>query len=153
MSKPELSETTNGTIPSVNAIISSALARPKLPEFAFITITNPKDTKDPAKLSKIRRHARESTIRANHGRRKHARNLVFDLPEPRIQDKAGSNTTFVHPTNIAQSYMTSGMNQDGSLILSLGYLRPIGHGRGLSPLAPFPAATTSRINHMLNYGM
>jgi hypothetical protein len=143
----------DGTIPSVKAMISSALAKSKSPEFAFITLTNPKDFKDSKNLSKIRRHARESTIRAKHERRKHARNLVFELPDSRAQAQTESDTALFQPTIMTQSYGTSGLVENEPLLLSLGCLRPIGHGRGLSPLAPFPAATNSRIKHILNYGL
>jgi hypothetical protein len=143
----------DGTIPSVNAMIFSALARSKPPEFAFITITNPKDIKDSKKLSKIRRHARESTIRAKHERRRQARNLVFDFPEPRAYAQTECETALVQPTNMTQSYVTSGMDEDHYLLLSSRCLRPIGHGRGVSPLAPFPTATNSRMKHILDYGL
>jgi hypothetical protein len=150
---------------SVNGLISSALASRKAPEFAFITITNPSQIKDSRKQTVIRRHARastsKSTISSKQQRRKRLK-LVFDLPEATVK----SNAAILQSTNVAQKVATTGTDEANiehdpkassnpsskSYELSLGWLRPIGAGRGLVPLQPFPVVPSVRMRDLTNFG-
>jgi hypothetical protein len=144
---------------SVNRLISSALAPQKTPEFTFITITNPSQIKDSRKQTAIRRHARASTTSSKQQRRKRLK-LVFDLPEAKVK----SNAAIVHSTDVAQKVLpedeaniehdprSSSNSSFASHELSLAWLRPIGAGRGLAPLQPFPVVPSSRMRDLTNFG-
>ncbi len=138
---------------SANAIVTPTLVPL---DFAFITITNPKEIKDLKKQTKIRRHARESTIRAKGQRQRYQKTVVLELPESNF-----GNTLLDQPMNI--------MRGDAIPISEKGrddieeeedpstpfwtFLRPIGHGRGLDPLAPFPTMVSARNRCLLDYGL
>jgi hypothetical protein len=154
------------TASTVNNLLTSALAPPEPPEFAFITVTNPQDIKSSKNQTKIRRYARRSTIGAKDQRRTRLRKIVFDLPESNSQSQSqsqlqsNSNMVLVPPTNIIRIDETLGfewirddtVEDDERLSSSLSFLRPIGYGRSINPLAPLPTWANARIRHILNYG-
>ena len=143
--------------PSINNLIHSTLASQKPSKFAFVTITNPNDIKDSKKQTVIRRHARASTASSKQQRRKHAK-LVFDLPDTTSQVTIETNATFVQSNKSSDKETVEDETIDHSDSLTTyempwSSLRPLGAGRGLSPLQPFPVAVTSRDRDLVNFGL
>jgi hypothetical protein len=149
---------------SFNHLIFSALDSQKPSQFAFISIQNPGDIKDSRKQAAIRRHARASTNRLKQQERKHLK-VVFDLPDAASHVEAESHAAVLPSTNAFPNVETTHVSsvehhsreQSGLLPswheLSTSYLRPIGSGRGLVPLKPFPVAADARIRDLTNFSM
>jgi hypothetical protein len=150
---------------SSNSLLSSALALQDSSEFAFVTITNPHDIKDPRTQSRIRRHARNKTSTSKR-KRKQQIELVFDLSDAASGVRAGtSGTGWASSVDTGQSARSTGVVGNEHYIgrydtatCPPGYwswdsLRPMGSGRGLDPLRPFPVAANGRLRHLINFGL
>jgi hypothetical protein len=141
---------------SANSLLASALESQKPSDFAFVTITNPSDIRDSKKQSVIRRHARASTTNSKRRRRQQIK-LVFDLPDPASQVTAGSNVpvlaSSVDTVENVESTSAVSIENDTGRHLSFESLRPIGSGRGLHPLQPFPVAANARLRHLTNFSL
>jgi hypothetical protein len=129
-------------------------------EFAFITITNPSQIKDARKQTAIRRHARASTTGKTQQRRKRLK-LVFDLPDAPPQATVEHSAVVAQSVDIVQNDDTANQasNEQESDSSSSPYdfsasvFKPIGAGRGLDPLHPFPFAVNSRLRDLTNFGL
>jgi hypothetical protein len=148
---------------TANGRILSTLVPRKLSELAFVTITNPNHIKDSRIQTTVRRHARASTNRSKQNRRKNLK-LVFELQAAESQLHTKGKTAIVKPTNDTQSDKTTyevsiddHIAEHTSLLFSslspLNLLRPIGAGRGLDPLQPFPIAVDARMRDLVNFGL
>jgi hypothetical protein len=146
---------------SLTELISSALTPRKPPDFTFITITNPRDIKDSKRQTKIRRHARESTLRLKK-QRQIPMKLVFDLDSPVDADRNVLNDPQADALRQDAAPIVGSTEDDisasedppfSSQMPSLDFLRPIGAGRGLNPLQPFPDAVDARMRQLIDFGM
>jgi hypothetical protein len=130
---------------SASQLISNALLKKESPDFAFITITNPQDIKDPSKQTAIRRHARTNNSRSKNQRRKQTK-IVFNLPA------ADSDKHEEIEEVVDNSYFDFNDASDASLgSLALEYIRPLGAGRGMNPMAPFPIQLNSRMVQLVDF--
>src|ERR1051326_5268237 len=133
--------------------IKSAIEDHSPPTLEFVTITNPDEIKDPAKQRKVRRHARRRNRSVVSSSWK-ARSIVIDLPEVEPFAAPGDIVNAGPPTaaygRITLSDPTD-PNNSISIPLSLEFLRPIGAGRGLQSLAPFPIESNTRITQLVDF--
>jgi len=127
-------------------------------QFAFINITDPKDLTHADNQRTIRRHAWDAGC--PHKRRRR-RNYTFDLSDfhPPASDYA-SIVPIQHVNNDHDRQKDEGLKKyleeveriPPSQYLPIDCLRPLGAGRGLDPLAPFPIPSNSRIVQLIDFG-
>ncbi|OCL09727.1 hypothetical protein AOQ84DRAFT_353898 [Glonium stellatum] len=129
----------------------------KASQFAFINITNPKDLTRADNQRTIRRHAWDAG--RPHGRRRR-RNYTFDLSSfylPAVNSASIVPVQQVDNDREHQKHETSKIGfKEAEMVPHdqyppIDYIRPLGAGRGLDPLAPFPVPSNPRIVQLIDF--
>ena len=127
-------------------------------QFAFINITDPKDLTHADNQRIIRRHAWDA---GRPHKRRRRRNYTFDLSDfhPPATDYASivpvqqvNNDHDRQKDEGLKKYLEEVERIPPSQYLPIECLRPLGAGRGLDPLAPFPIPSNSRIVQLIDFG-